>query len=473
MFKPIPSNILSLATETFHDIGTKLDHKDVQSLRATCKRLDDTLKPLALSRLILNMNRANLDFTIEQLAAYATNTTSAAPYVRTLDLRCFAPSRDPNSTQAAIITNGDGTWSYVFPTREPCPEIIMAEKRLHEYLPILLPQLTNVRRVRWTLSAPDLQWTYSLIVDYILNLPHLEDFSALFIHGLLNSLPFTMIPRLRRLTVSGIYMANCKKSIIQFLTDTVANSPELREVELHSGFYSADDDSDAPTLHQLFENIPQDRTSNIQRLSLTCWRTLLDPQTIPHLHHLKSLQIDHNLHTVNFGSSMLDIWSSLRRERIHLEEIRLNLVDVENGLIDYLASYSGLKQLLLTNFECRWSDPKDVKQIAKQFFAIALYPHVESLEILKLYPYTENDWCVDSNNAPAILQCKWLKELHIAIRSRSQTKPVISVRVCLYSSASQISKDSYDSNSLRKYPKDWCIWNDYPSAALMARQTMI
>jgi hypothetical protein len=50
--------------------------------------------------------------------------------------------------------------------------------------------------------------------------------------------------------------------------------------------------------------------------------------------------------TQNYCSTNTEIWDTLRKEQIYLSEVSTDVVS--NALLDYLASYSGLKKFTLS-----------------------------------------------------------------------------------------------------------------------------
>ena len=163
-----------------------------------------------------------------------------------------------------------------------------------------------------------------------------------------------------------------------------------------------------------------------------------DDITLPHLKYLTSLSLTNIKDTSDstptysdgrisvdseeeikaeqgrWGSSGHEIWSALIKADIFLEEITVDFV--VHTFIAYLASYSGLKILNLTNGA---SDEEISNDLAARFYAKPLSNHVQSLRKLARR-------IVGEHNLFLISQCINLKHLVVTVIS-SQVDPALSV----------------------------------------------
>ena len=195
------------------------------------------------------------------------------------------------------------------------------------------------------------------------------------------------------------------------------------------------------SLHQLFQDYPKEVPP--LRLVLDTCLLRLDDITIPHLKYLTSLSLTNiqdrsdtgptysdgvNLDSEEikaeqrrWGSSLQEIWSALINADIYLEEITVDVVVL--ALIDYLASYSGLRTLSLIG---GGSYQEDCHYLAAQFYAKSLVNHVQSLRKLDLRALYEDLWCVGQYNLSLISQCLNLKLLSVSIiSSQVNVDPIV------------------------------------------------
>jgi hypothetical protein len=159
----------------------------------------------------------------------------------------------------------------------------------------------------------------------------------------------------------------------------------------------------------------------------------LDDVTLPHLQHLTSLSLinieepynrrsrwgtepsnlqlskEHQTH----GSSLDDIWKALKFSRIYLEELALDVV--VPSFLEYLASYSGLKKLRLTEDGFHGGNSSD--SMARQFFSTPFTNHIQTLEDLSITAPFEGPWCFGPWNQAIFSRCTNLKTFKISIVS--------------------------------------------------------
>lgn len=156
---------------------------------------------------------------------------------------------------------------------------------------------------------------------------------------------------------------------------------------------------------------------NITHLNLSGLFVKLDLTLIPHLRSLISLHLENILSTEDQASSSTgNVWSSLRLENIHLQDIVTD--DIQLALIEYLTSFSGLRRLRLTQASRYTMSPLASDQLAIMFYERALQNHVHSLESLEIDANYEGKWCFANHCSGIIKQCACLTSLKLSIDSK-------------------------------------------------------
>ncbi|KIJ90274.1 hypothetical protein K443DRAFT_660925 [Laccaria amethystina LaAM-08-1] len=146
----------------------------------------------------------------------------------------------------------------------------------------------------------------------------------------------------------------------------------------------------------------------------------LDATVLPHLRSLISLTTegifspqDQVSGNQGAGFSSGNVWSVLQLEKIHLQEIVTD--DVQLGLIEYLASFSGLRRLRLTQAPSYRTLPQMSDQLAIKFYEQALQNHIHSLDSLKINTNYEGNWSFTSHCSSIIKKCTRLTFLKLSI----------------------------------------------------------
>ena len=247
--------------------------------------------------------------------------------------------------------------------------------------------------------------------------------------------PFHLFADLQEISIVGSNQEH-HKGTLENLARMVSQSTQLNSITIRSEFEFWT--GKGLSLHQLFRYYPRDLPPlRLRRLVLNACQFRLDDITIPHLKYLTSLSLT-NLNIkyrsnsvplqysdgVNYDSGGIqEIWSVLIKADIWLEEITID--DIFPALLEYLASYSGLRILNMTS-RSHLPDQKYSDHLATQFYAKPLANHVQSLRKLDIRAIHEGLWCVDNHNLPLIHQCVNLKHLGLSIiSSQADLDPVI------------------------------------------------
>ena len=273
----------------------------------------------------------------------------------------------------------------------------------------------------WDLRASDPEWAVLLVLDALASLPLLQD-----LHLRCWSVPASSW-QLQRLSDRVNLSFTCEwdldydcSTIIPVARFIGWNQPKLKTLTIVNQRYYAHTNIQL-NLNDFLSEIPDSAFLNITHLSLSRLFVKLDSTLIPHLRSLISLHIENIFSTkdqvsVNPGSSTGNIWSSLRLENIHLQEIVTD--EVQLTLIEYLTSFSGLRRLRLTRASRYTMTPLESDQLAITFYGRALQNHVHSLESLEIDARYEGKWCFADHCSGIIKQCACLTSLKLSIHSK-------------------------------------------------------
>ncbi|TFK39631.1 hypothetical protein BDQ12DRAFT_734951 [Crucibulum laeve] len=406
------ATLLSLAPEILQAIAYKLDGNQNRELRTVCRQLNNALEAIALSTLVIDVNRNTTKASIDRLQAYAAKSTCATTYVHHLEILSLAPTHDPKFPGTWNITYWDGgAWTYA--AQSSSLEDIMVEWQLREHLSLALSSLTNTQAVAWYTSFQDPEWVNATVQDFLKTLTGFKHFKVDFHRGLSADLSLECIHDLTKLTVSGLSTLRNRRAIQDQIAGIIAASPAICYLNIDTGVFSSDETS--PSLQEFLSRVPKEIVLPITHLNVRCLRVSFDDEVIRHFRSLKSFKIGHNLSKLLIGSTFDQIWNSFQTEHIHLEEIHVNITDISSTLIDYLASYSGLKKISVSNVDLLWYLAIDYEQSASDFYARVMPKHCESLESLELRPTIPGAWCFSDSLSPDFELCQRLKELAVTL----------------------------------------------------------
>jgi len=327
------------------------------------------------------------------------------------------------------------------------------------------------------MNDPD--WTKEIVMDSLAGLPALEDLTIFLAGGSADILHVERLSGLRRISLHGSSL-DFRTVVLPRLRDLLSRSLKLQSLDLsfpdngtQSGvaLCALGDLFDPPQSFHLqnqhltstpeVSHDKQDleaRPEGLTHLSLSGWSLRLNPRVMAYLQNLTSLHIfnlaspprnasferlmglgsslGHSISgpTHTYGSEA--IWDALREERIYLREISTDHVNA--GLIEYLGSYSGLRELnivprpgptplppLFTSLEHlslrddhAAQDPTQDIDLAKAFWTIALPSHASSLTHLHVDAPHEGGWCFTDAVAPSLLACTELQTVEVTIQPR-------------------------------------------------------
>jgi hypothetical protein len=152
----------------------------------------------------------------------------------------------------------------------------------------------------------------------------------------------------------------------------------------------------------------------------------VDSVTLPHLRFLVWLNLDLYAReptdselfdrTRGFSSTITDIYATLNREKVHLKQVVL--MHVDDVILDYLSSYSGLEALEL--FFSDYDDAGKSDALSYRFYKSVLTEHLDSIQHLEIRQRFDGKWCYNVDNASVVLaRCKKLKALYVSLASTS------------------------------------------------------
>lgn len=230
--------------------------------------------------------------------------------------------------------------------------------------------------------------------------------------------------------------------IYRNLGKMISRSPRLIGIDIQRGDYDSAHADISASLHQLFWCYPTSRVPlRLNRLVMGRMFVKLDRLTLPHFHHLKSLDLSHMLepyHMPNInpeytydgpfsspctqlhasqnlvGSSIDDIWLALTDLSVELEVIKVRKVTM--GLLSYLETYCGVKKLHALSSSSS-TTPAECDELASRFFGTSLGRHAQTIDALDIEAVNDGLWCFGSHNMTVIASCTNLLSLGITMSS--------------------------------------------------------
>lgn len=288
---------------------------------------------------------------------------------------------------------------------------------------------------RWHIGPNDPEWAKISVMDSLASLPYLTTLRLSLGGGSAESLKLESLSNMRKITISG-QCSDYRHDILAGLSTLISNSPDLDFLDVSYKMIRGSGNTEYPSLLDLFSQTSPETPLTLSHLSLSGYCIRLDAETTPHLRSLQSLSLHNVVDGRSFRfqdttdedvlaelvaqmarccSSVDDVWNTLKEERIYLKEIVTD--SVNEALLDYLASYSGLKKLQL---KCTTRGDSSVSsdKLALQFYAEVLPKHADSLQSLDISPEYEGKWCFGRHNERSLRLCTKLEELKIHIHSR-------------------------------------------------------
>ncbi|KAF8665265.1 hypothetical protein AX16_000286 [Volvariella volvacea WC 439] len=454
----IPS-FLTLAPELIQKIGDELGSSK-KVLRLVCRHLNRAIESQVLSHVVLNFDTDTRFSCPDQLEMLAKAKDSAIPYyARGITFKSLSP---PDKLPDPAPTHHESTDGSIWPrdARPPVSEIFESSRRkFHEYLGPALSKLTNIQTASWIIQRPHSKQAMNTVMDYLTSVSSLRNFHLKFACEFPLFSDLSRLSKLQRISIDGTNSDDFTGLAARSLSRAISASPKLTHLQLHSGLFRVD--ADSPTIRDLFSALPRDQTLRLTHLNLGGFRTQVSNEALRHLHCLRSLTLYDVLteeptgtgyssylpilpsptspattlygsdesETTNSGSptetrdktdhddlqpretgTEINFWTHLRQAEIHLESLTIDFMD--DDVLDYLQSYSGLKHLALKRIASL-----NPGTVVSRFFSTILPKHKDTIESLVIMPLYEGKWCHNRAYDSILQQCLRLTELGWAVNA--------------------------------------------------------
>ena len=235
----------------------------------------------------------------------------------------------------------------------------------------------------WSLDREP-RWLADSVIQTVASLPSLSEFTINYSY---RSEQYTSLHHLKNLTKLTVRSRcdNFREKIVPGIAQAIANSPDLKVLDVDSGQWG---NEGVTTLHDLFSDV--ESPLKLQHLGLARIGVGLDASILRHLQSLTSLEWMSTafMKDDNYANSTEEVWHTLGTEGIKLSRLETNLMS--DGLLQYLSSYQGLRDLRLQRVS--GNDDNDSDRLANIFFQEVLPRHANSLEIFHINAAFEGDW---------------------------------------------------------------------------------
>ncbi|TFK73153.1 hypothetical protein BDN72DRAFT_248207 [Pluteus cervinus] len=377
--------------------------RQLLDIRRICRRVNSVAEPLIFSTVAI-YSSGLLELTADLVKSLAEGETKASLYARRL------------------IVEPKETFYLQFDIEEH-----PLTPQIQEYLAPALASLKNVRSVRWVSQEAEPDWFIDAVSRFIFQGQGLDE---LEIERTWVTLPpLLSLPNLRSLSMTMM------QHNLQSFSAIITNSPNLTFLSIDSFWCS----NSPISLNEIFDNFAEPR--RLLHLNLRGAILDLSDNALQHLRSLRTLrlngqwykeptdlgenededrEIEEGDHSRDPAPVRVDrikqirpkstaFWSTLQRESIRLDELHVDQVD--HAVCDYIASYTGLRELHLPKVD--GTRRALVDHLADYFYTHALPKHITTLERLCLVSSYASTWALGPNNSSLFLQCKNLRYLQI------------------------------------------------------------
>ncbi|KAF8886337.1 hypothetical protein BD779DRAFT_1673255 [Infundibulicybe gibba] len=396
--------LLSLSNELLSKIAGEV-FGYMQNIAGHMQAINTVVSPRLFSSITINIDEERINLSISQLEALATNplVLGICPY------SSHSSSRAP--LQVEYWSNPTSTGRKLVKPKNPKAD--WAEERMHELLPEALSALKGTTAAIWSRYDGDLDWASALVSEFLGALPAL------------GSLHLTKTPghfglRAHPNQVSNLTRLTAGDGPDTAIAGIIANSPRLTRLDILASDDSVMDRTG--TLHNLLKKVSLEQPLRLEHLGITGYCVRFDDETLPHLRHLRSLELksipripdderqdyaeDLLSKMDRFGSSPKHLWRAVRREEIPIEIV---VTSADDAVIDYLASATCVKKIEL--FEA------DTDALAKKFFTQVIPRHSKTLVSLSIWAEFQGLWCFGKHNVDVLLECTQLSQLSISVNA--------------------------------------------------------
>ncbi|PPQ65980.1 hypothetical protein CVT24_011197 [Panaeolus cyanescens] len=396
--------LLSVPREIIGEIAQQVDYEDAQNMRLVCRGLSPAVVHIALSRLTLDWGTSHppMPFPLEQLQAYATpdSSNSPSPYVQHLVLRRVCVPYDSDQPMP---------FDHLLPPPE-FDEHSLSQRRETFFLGImrkLFNSLSNLKTVDPPLSSLTLRTE-----------EHWPDVAQ------------AIVPPCKKLIVIGFFDPHTvfRDEALEWMPTFVAAIPHLEEVFTDVMF-------DEKAIKRFFPFPDNGRMLSQKKLQHTSFTLGLSDFDVPDhvFEHIRSLRLlelmrdEYACTKEEYHRRSATFWGQIIEKRIYVEELNVHFEDVQDGLIDYLASYPqpSLKVLELLRYPLEEeSEPTPVEKIRK-FFTQALPVVAPGLRTLIIAGHpVDSPWFFDviPEAYPALRKCSSLTRIIVMVDVTSKER---------------------------------------------------
>ncbi|PPQ63580.1 hypothetical protein CVT24_004877 [Panaeolus cyanescens] len=439
-----------LVLEVSHYLG----YSDVQSLRAVCRRVSKILEPFALSRMTLDLYNANQDqcfnFPIDKYRAYSDPTTRGAEHVRHLTINGLCVDFAAPQCSYESETGCDEQLLRLHRPHEHKEVVYRRLKLFYEVIDKLFvsPTFMNLQTVTWKFPPCKMHskdrdpWqgeccnTLHQLMPLLLREREtpLRRLELVAVDS--GTLPrFTSFPICKELYIRGMptYRPSAREILVytNWIQESILEAKHLESLDWDfqindkcADYLFPDEEHDDNTLAFPIRH---------KTLSLTHWGGRLDSTILGHFRHMRALHI--NCDDIALGHtsptqcerSLAPLWLQLVEEQIFVQELRVNLNQLGDSFVNYLASYPAptLKNLQL---RCR---PKGayahLDTIPERFYKKAWPAIAHGLEDFTMEINEINNWCfgVLPETATMFKNCRVLENVAIMMQPSDDIEKIV------------------------------------------------
>ncbi|RXW19355.1 hypothetical protein EST38_g6496 [Candolleomyces aberdarensis] len=381
------------------------DRKDFCGLRLVCKVVNELVEPEVFSTITIDFIRDDSEGwknIPEFLSSLASGTS---PYVR---------RAKELQLSGLIPIQSDVYWSQFDPWQDEERETMLACQK--EWLKPAIESLVQVERVEFVANSRE---PYHDVLSALATLPRLRDLSITFhSYSPFEDVPFAGFSNLNSVRLTGLPMT---PHILDGVKALLAKSPFITELLLNPSRQPGAPEVKRTELSSMVEDVMQPNLiPTLKQLTISAALLNLSPSCAPFLRSLTGLEILNDSAHVQPS-----FWKSLQDSGVHLQELKV--APLRQPIVDYLLSYSGLRDFTL---DLTHSDTEDVEKIVPRFFHAVLPRHRDAIQSIsfrhtKLGPWT----IIQSYLDEGVYHCKKLKYLtliyYFPSPNEKRTHPVI------------------------------------------------
>lgn len=236
------------------------------------------------------------------------------------------------------------------------------------------------RSLRWKTHAFDVGDANKSIMDLVCSQENLCKVSIDMDHDL--SLPYPDLGRLSKLSELSIIFPRIHVRAGPLFSGTaqaLVKCPDLTRlrIQIQPNYIHPD----LTEFDQIYKSMASLHKLETLSLSIPTLHSLNEFSVLGNMSQMTSLE----LRTTDLTQGWNEVWEALRNHHIHLKSICFNMLDMDQSFVDYLSSYSGVEELLLSNSEHFWVDNTvDRTPLATSFFDVIVAKHATTLRVLEI-----------------------------------------------------------------------------------------